>query len=480
MSGPAAKAAYRGRPGALVGALARRLIPVEFQPPPVGAHAAPGRAHRLLPPAHRVAAHGDRIPDAALYQPLYSPWLGDPDFERVYAAAAGRTLVSRDRCYVLWRTLQQALALDGELLECGVFRGGTALLEATTVRERGGERPLHLVDSFAGMPRTTDGVDRFQEGDFGTTSAERRAARARPFPFARVHQGYIPADPRGARRSSGVAWAYIDVDIYARGAGLPRVSSTRAWLPGGTIVLDDYGFPSCPGVRRAMDEFFADGRPEVPLCLPTGQGLVDQAAIAARRSAATPAAASACAALGRQAADRPVARARPRCVLVVGALYFWTAATSLDPGRSYHSLLAEAFEHGQTSLPDRARAGAARARRSRTTRSQNAPVPAARRDPLRGPVLPLLRAGAGGAPLPASAGRRRRPHRPMGGAAPRPRRLRLSRRAPAVPHRPLPAPHPDRVAPGRRRRARPRQRRAFMLRRPGGLRDRHRGGPASS
>jgi hypothetical protein len=37
--------------------------------------------------------------------------------------------------------------------------------------------------------------------------------------------------------------------------------------------------------------------------------------------------------------------------LVVGFLYFWTAATSVDPGRSYHSLLAEAFEDGQTSLP---------------------------------------------------------------------------------------------------------------------------------
>jgi len=37
--------------------------------------------------------------------------------------------------------------------------------------------------------------------------------------------------------------------------------------------------------------------------------------------------------------------------LVVGLLYFWTAATSLDSGRNYHALLAEAFEDGETSLP---------------------------------------------------------------------------------------------------------------------------------
>ena len=44
-------------------------------------------------------------------------------------------------------------------------------------------------------------------------------------------------------------------------------------IPGGMIVFDDYGFPSCPGARRAVDEAFAN-RPEVPICLPTGQALV--------------------------------------------------------------------------------------------------------------------------------------------------------------------------------------------------------------
>ncbi len=218
-----------------------------------------------------IAAHGDHIPDAHLYQPLYSPWLGDPEFERVYAAASGRTLVSRDRCFVLWRTLQQALNLDGDLLECGVFRGGTALLEATTVRDLGKERPLHLVDSFAGMPDTTDGVDRFREGDFASTSYEDVRRALEPFAFATVHQGFIPEILEDLPIER-LAWAYIDVDIYAAAADslefiYPRLAA------GGVIVLDDYGFPSCPGVRRAMDEFFA-GRPEVPLCLPTGQGLV--------------------------------------------------------------------------------------------------------------------------------------------------------------------------------------------------------------
>ena len=36
------------------------------------------------------------------------------------------------------------------------------------------------------------------------------------------------------------------------------------------MVCDDYGFASCPGARKAVDEYFS-GRPDVPIELPSGQ-----------------------------------------------------------------------------------------------------------------------------------------------------------------------------------------------------------------
>ncbi len=45
----------------------------------------------------------------------------------------------------------------------------------------------------------------------------------------------------------------------------------------GILVCDDYGFETCPGARRAIDEFFAD-KSEPVLHLPTGQGVVIRAA----------------------------------------------------------------------------------------------------------------------------------------------------------------------------------------------------------
>ena len=42
---------------------------------------------------------------------------------------------------------------------------------------------------------------------------------------------------------------------------------------GGLMRFDDYGFATCPGARRAIDEFFAD-KAEPIIDLPTGQAFV--------------------------------------------------------------------------------------------------------------------------------------------------------------------------------------------------------------
>jgi hypothetical protein len=44
-------------------------------------------------------------------------------------------------------------------------------------------------------------------------------------------------------------------------------------VPGGLIVCDDYGFETCPGARRAMDEH-ADAAGQTIVHLPTGQGVI--------------------------------------------------------------------------------------------------------------------------------------------------------------------------------------------------------------
>ena len=217
---------------------------------------------------HRQFIVGN-IVDADLYRPFYSPWLSR-EFVSLYNEISPFTLVSIDRCWTLSQMLAQAQSVDGDVMEAGVFRGGTALLLKKGMR--GGEnRKLLLFDSFEGMETVSRATDRHREGEFADTSLDGVRNVVGAEPFVDYRKGWIPQSFAGLGEAK-FCFAHIDLDLYQ--SILDCLDFVYPRMPsGGVIVFDDYGFPSCPGARRAVDEFFA-GKLERPLALMTGQALV--------------------------------------------------------------------------------------------------------------------------------------------------------------------------------------------------------------
>jgi hypothetical protein len=204
---------------------------------------------------------------------IYAPWL-EPSFQEFLAPIRGRTVVSDDRCYILHQLVQQCSRVDGDMAECGCYLGGTAFLIAGTMQRSGADnRPLHLFDTFNGMPAgTITSRDGHSVGEFGDTSFGKVKAYCAEFPNIVFHQGTMPQtfDAVAAQRFSFV---HVDVDTYPSTAACCEFFYPRL-NPGGALVCDDYGFYRYRhAAMKAVDEFFAD-KPETPLSLRTGQCLV--------------------------------------------------------------------------------------------------------------------------------------------------------------------------------------------------------------
>lgn len=215
------------------------------------------------------------IPDENLYKPVFSPWLGLKPFDELLARVRTVSLVSPDRCWVLHTLAQQALALNGEIWEAGVYKGGTALLFRETMQNCPG-KTLRLFDTFEGMPETNQRYDLHKKGDFSDTSLEGVRSHVGDLPWVNYHKGFIP-DTFAGRENDRIAMAHVDVDIYSSIIDCCEFIYPRL-TPSGFMVFDDYGFPTCPGARQAVDEFFST-RIEKPLVLPTGQAVVVKAAV---------------------------------------------------------------------------------------------------------------------------------------------------------------------------------------------------------
>ena len=225
-----------------------------------------------------------KIPDRELYQPRFSPWLSGRGFGELLEKVKPHTLVSEASCYTLFTLARQAAHLDGEFWECGVLRGGSAMLLAEAqVRglsaARGKTARLRLFDTFDAAPATFDPRydvpypkrDQCRPDDLPEVTVEKIRERLAGYEGVRLHAGLLP-DTFAGLESSEIALAHVDVNFYQSVWACCAFIYDRL-LPGGVMVFDDYGYASCPGTRRAVDAFF-DDRPEVPLILPTAQALV--------------------------------------------------------------------------------------------------------------------------------------------------------------------------------------------------------------
>jgi O-methyltransferase len=179
-------------------------------------------------------------------------------------------LLQEQRCtqtlherYNLWTLAKATARLGGALAEVGVYRGGSAKL----LCETGCGTPLHLFDTFEGMPKTNANTDGgFSAGDFADTSLENVRAYLSGYSDLHFHKGFFPDSASGGEAENlQYRLVHLDVDIRESTFNSLKFFYPRM-LRGGVIVSHDYGQLTAPGVKLAYDEFFAD-KPETVIPL---------------------------------------------------------------------------------------------------------------------------------------------------------------------------------------------------------------------
>jgi O-methyltransferase len=152
--------------------------------------------------------------------------------------------------------------VPGDLIETGVWRGGTVILMKGVLHRRGVvDRMVWAADSFEGLPSPTHEVDRqdascdLSEFDYLKVSAEQVRENVARFGLlddnVKFLKGWL-ADTLPTAPIDQPAGLRLDGDMYesipdALGPLYPKLG------PGGFVIVDDYhGWPGC---RRAVDEY---------------------------------------------------------------------------------------------------------------------------------------------------------------------------------------------------------------------------------
>jgi hypothetical protein len=187
---------------------------------------------------------------------------------RLFRRVRHHTLASRRHLNTLVELGRriEATRAPGVIVECGVYRGGSAAVLAVATSP---SRELYLFDSFAGLPPPgeRDGGPagtRYRAGWCAANPEDVQAIFDRlAIPRSRAHiiKGWF-ADTLQATSVPPIALLHIDADWYES----VRLCLERFYpcvIPGGFVVLDDYG--RWEGCTRAADEFLRSQDLGMPL-----------------------------------------------------------------------------------------------------------------------------------------------------------------------------------------------------------------------
>jgi len=240
-----------------------------------------------------VQSHDGRVSQKP--KPSYSgDWLTtyhkNMDFmhERAFSSAynkginSGHNIMGGGDLHIEWRVhtciwaAQHAAKLDGDFVECGVNTGILSLAVMEYLNFNALDKKFFLFDTYKGIP--TDQIskeelslDREKDNSYYFDCLDLVKRNFAPYKNAVIVPGKVP-DTLNEVAIDKVSYLSIDMNIVE-----PEIAAgEHFWnkiVPGGIIILDDYGWEAYRLQKEAWDRF-AKARGVSILTMPTGQGII--------------------------------------------------------------------------------------------------------------------------------------------------------------------------------------------------------------
>jgi hypothetical protein len=205
--------------------------------------------------------------------------IDDPFFIELFPKIKDYTItamIGAEGPWALYKSIEYIVKnnIPGDIVECGVWRGGSMILAAMTLIKLGDtSRKLYLYDTFRGMPRPGE-IDKGWNGTpalpiwqsyesqgllwgfGGTVDMVRDTLRTTNYPEDNIVfvEGMVENTLPGTRPEQ-ISILRLDTDLY-KSTYHELVHLYPLLASGGILIIDDYGFTQ--GCRIATDQYIQE------------------------------------------------------------------------------------------------------------------------------------------------------------------------------------------------------------------------------
>ena len=141
--------------------------------------------------------------------------------------------------------------LQGDVVECGVYKGGSARLLSTIFNNKS----ILLFDSFEGMLEDDQmDVGSHKKGNFNDIGLNEVKSYLADKNNCLFYKGWIPESTKHLTNEK-FCFVHLDLDLYQSTKSSIEIFWPRL-VSGGAMVFDDWEWHDCPGVKRSVIEYF--------------------------------------------------------------------------------------------------------------------------------------------------------------------------------------------------------------------------------
>ncbi len=200
----------------------------------------------------------------------------EKSFKDIYKACKPYTMTSLARMYTLYKSVEYIAKnnIQGDLIECGVWRGGSSMLIAKSLLHFGlSDRKIYLFDTFEGMSApTSNDIDSKGKDAASMMNTEKKNnawdvwcyseiedvknnMRKTAYPENNIEyiKGKVEDTLPDFKKSEKISLLRLDTDWYES-----TLSEMNHLYPlvekKGIIIFDDYDY--WQGSKKAVDEYF--------------------------------------------------------------------------------------------------------------------------------------------------------------------------------------------------------------------------------
>jgi hypothetical protein len=238
-----------------------------------------------LLPQHHSLFWGDRL----LTIDKSAGFLSDPKFRNAYDAIHGSHQYDQYsspqtiswRLHTLVWAAQHGLTLEGDFVECGVFKGDMSWVISKNVDIAAHNKNFYLYDTFTGFSDKYSSENDFPDnpGFFNVAQTHYSDPSLYPNvckrfsdqPYVKIIKGIVP-DILRENIPEKIAFLHIDLNSPAAEVGALEILFPRL-SPNAILIFDDYGWKQFHRQKEAEDQFMETLGYKI-LELPTGQGIV--------------------------------------------------------------------------------------------------------------------------------------------------------------------------------------------------------------